>query len=168
MQSPAMLHGQHTWSQCQRLQQCQQRAACAGVHRRRSSRAARIVAQAAEAMQVSNALGRATEHSSIQHGSQEACHLTATCAVCMQLDEERIKEVRQEATRRIKALGEANKVREAIRELAGLSKLGVQVGCHRGIASGFVPVHMHTHAMAADPRLTPCMSPCQRPAPLDA
>jgi pentatricopeptide repeat protein len=41
-------------------------------------------------------------------------------------DEARIREVRAEATRRIKALGAQRKVKEAIQELAGLSRLGVQ------------------------------------------
>lgn len=41
-------------------------------------------------------------------------------------EEERVREVRAEATRRIKALGAQRKLKEAIQELAGLSKLGVQ------------------------------------------
>jgi hypothetical protein len=41
-------------------------------------------------------------------------------------DKDRTSEVLQEVTRRIKTLGEKGKVREAIAELAGLSKLGIQ------------------------------------------
>lgn len=44
----------------------------------------------------------------------------------MQTEEERVKEVRQGVTRRIKALGAEGKVREAIKELAGLAQVGVQ------------------------------------------
>jgi len=42
------------------------------------------------------------------------------------LDEDRIREVRSGATKRIKALGAQRKLKEAIQELAGLSQLGVQ------------------------------------------
>eukprot|EP00877_Chromochloris_zofingiensis_P015026 jgi/Chrzof1/9778/Cz04g15130.t1 len=52
-------------------------------------------------------------------------HLAADAAK-VQTEEERIKEARQEVTRRIKALGGQRKVKEAIQELAGLSKLGIQ------------------------------------------
>ncbi len=41
-------------------------------------------------------------------------------------DPDRVREVRSEATRRIKALGAQRRIKEAIEELAGLSKLGVE------------------------------------------
>jgi pentatricopeptide repeat protein len=49
-------------------------------------------------------------------------------------EEERIREVRAEATRRIKALGAQRKLKEAIQELAGLSRLGVQPDTQAGTA----------------------------------
>lgn len=51
----------------------------------------------------------------------------AVLAVAQEVsEEERVQEVRSEVTRRIKALGAQRKVKEAIQELAGLSKVGVQ------------------------------------------
>ena len=44
----------------------------------------------------------------------------------MQTEEERAAAARAEVTRRIKTLGAAGKVREAISALAGLSNLGIQ------------------------------------------
>jgi len=41
-------------------------------------------------------------------------------------EEERIRDARQEVTRRIKALGAQRRIKDAIKELASLSKLGIQ------------------------------------------
>mmetsp|Transcript_16051 Transcript_16051/g.44756 ORF Transcript_16051/g.44756 Transcript_16051/m.44756 type:complete len:234 (+) Transcript_16051:191-892(+) len=46
----------------------------------------------------------------------------------------RIKKVRQEVTRRVKELGEANKPKEAVRELAEMARIGVQPDTMAGTA----------------------------------
>lgn len=48
------------------------------------------------------------------------------CALKQVTDPERVREARAEATKRIKALGAQRKLKDAIAELAGLAKLGIE------------------------------------------
>ncbi|KIY97838.1 hypothetical protein MNEG_10125 [Monoraphidium neglectum] len=102
-------------------QQLLQRCACGSL-----AAAARSVPPPLLHMRPTSAAGR---------GSRRVRTPLAVLAEASQVsEEERIREVRAEATRRIKALGAQRKLKEAIQELAGLSRLGVQPDTQAGTA----------------------------------